>query len=202
MEFPEGEDPSLYDMRIIECSWDPAAKARLGAAQGAAGLVAAGPRRSARGSCCGSAPVRACPAAPSRCTSAPRPHPRRARAGVALHAGAQGQGHAQRHPRVRVGAEEHHGAGPGPAPLRRLRLRLHAASVRLSAPPSRALGWPSPPSLKLPGPRCAPLPSQDNIKEAELLAYIQQVLELPLYDRDTGRVREAHAAGQPQALPQ
>ena len=26
VEFPEGEDASMYDMRIIECSYDPAAQ--------------------------------------------------------------------------------------------------------------------------------------------------------------------------------
>lgn len=32
-------------------------------------------------------------------------------------------------------------------------------------------------------------PPQDNIKEDELLPYIQEVLQLPLYDRDTGRAQ-------------
>ena len=65
----------------------------------------------------------------------------------------------------------------------------------------RASGWPSPPCLRNnlhpppPSDRhhtmcCTPtLLLQDNIKEDELLPYIQQVLQLPLYDRDTGRVQ-------------
>jgi hypothetical protein len=33
---------------------------------------------------------------------------------------------------------------------------------------------------------------QDNIKEEQLLQYIDQVLQLPLYDRDAGRQPQHH----------
>ena len=49
-------------------------------------------------------------------------------------------------------------------------------------------------------PCCFFLPPQDNIKEAELLEYIdKEVLPLPLYDQDAGRVRpQAQMPAQPQ----
>ena len=44
--------------------------------------------------------------------------------------------------------------------------------------------------------------SQDNIKEEELLQYIEQVLRLPLYDRDTGRTNgQQQQQPPPQQLP-
>lgn len=72
-----------------------------------------------------------------------------------------------------------------------VRLPAHAHSPRTAGVPVEPCRHAAVPCAS--NPLC-PIP-QDNIKEDELLEYIDGVLQLPLYDRDTGR---AHGA---QALP-